>query len=365
MRFRERILIGGGTVLTAATVLVGLANAVLNALLARWLQPAEFGDASVVVSLMLVAMGVAATLQLVTARLVAEAAGRGDLSQAAAVEGRARRTAVVAGSTAAAVLVLAAPGLAALLNLADAWPLVVFAIGIPFYFAQAASRGALQGHLRFGHLALTLVFEAGFRVMATVAMVRMGAATTGVAAGLTASFVGTWAFARRLAPSEAMQVAVVPSRRDVASATGLTVGLLGAQTVINHADMLMVKAAGTAVDAGAYAVVALLGRAVYFCTWSVAAALFPAAARRDDPSSARTLWRGVPETASADSNSSVPRSPEISSAHDRSTASALTSRCSTSRSCAATASTRCPSRGGTLRARRCLLSRTRSASSVT
>jgi O-antigen/teichoic acid export membrane protein len=71
--------------------------------------------------------------------------------------------------------------------------------------------------------------------------------------------------------------------------------------VVNNGDVLIVKSRFDAETAGTYAAVALVGRAVFFCTWAVVTTLFPAAARKDatgdpDPD---LLRRAVAVTATA------------------------------------------------------------------
>jgi len=56
--------------------------------------------------------------------------------------------------------------------------------------------------------------------------------------------------------------------------------LLVGQMVINNSDVLIAKASLSPYDAGLYAAVALIGRAVFFLSWSVATVVFPVVALR-------------------------------------------------------------------------------------
>jgi len=56
--------------------------------------------------------------------------------------------------------------------------------------------------------------------------------------------------------------------------------LLVGQMVINNSDVLIAKASLAPFDAGLYSAVALIGRAVFFLSWSVATVVFPVVALR-------------------------------------------------------------------------------------
>jgi O-antigen/teichoic acid export membrane protein len=62
------------------------------------------------------------------------------------------------------------------------------------------------------------------------------------------------------------------------------------QVIINNVDILMVKHYFNAEDAGLYAAIALVGRLLYFATWSVTSAMFPVSAGSQvEKESRRTL----------------------------------------------------------------------------
>ena len=68
----------GGSILAAALIVTNAGNYLLNLLLGRWLTPAEFSDANLMVTLMLTFTSVSICLELVAARFVGirDAAGR-------------------------------------------------------------------------------------------------------------------------------------------------------------------------------------------------------------------------------------------------------------------------------------------------
>ena len=268
-------------VLALATTVSHAGNYVLNLLMARWLAPAEFSDATLMVTLMAVVTVLAMGLQLVTARSIGnyEVAGLPDVAERLA--GRLRRWAWSAGIAVAAVLILTAPQWQQVFHTASAWPFVVLALGLPYYLAQAVGRGALQGRLAFGRLATTFLVEMGVRVGVSVALLALGGGVPGVTAGLTVSYIATWLTVRsataprRQKPN--VRAADLAEVRSYAAAVGL---LLVAQMILTSGDVLIAKHFLEPATAGAYSALALMGRAAFFLSWSVATVVFPVAARR-------------------------------------------------------------------------------------
>ena len=298
----RRRLASSGVVLAVAMAVANAGNYGLNVVLARWLDPAAFGDLTLVVTLFLVLTAAAVAAQLLTAAQVARLDATGRWVESADLECWLARRAGWIGVVAAAVLVGTAPALADLFHMASWVPLAVFGLGLPFYLAQAVYRGAAQGRLRFGRLSASFLLEVAVRLVLSVALVAAGAGVTGAAAGLSLSFVACWFHLRPLRAATPPGAVIAPAtRRAVFATAGPAMILLVGQIVVNNGDVLIVKSRFDAETAGTYAAVALVGRAVFFCTWAVVTTLFPAAARQDatgdpDPD---LLRRAVAVTATA------------------------------------------------------------------
>jgi O-antigen/teichoic acid export membrane protein len=292
-----RSLVRGGAVLSLAMLVANAGNYGLNIGLARWLSRAEFGDATLLVTLFLVATAVAVTLQLITAREVARLDGGGDGRAADSLERWLARRATRWGVVAAFVLAAASPLLSDLFRMGGSLPLLVFAAGLPAFLALAVHRGARQGRLRFGRLALSFVAEMAARVALTIALIGLGLGVTGTAAGLTAGVVAALLVSRPAPDPDVGAAPIQPDthRATVRAAAGPTIVLLVGQIIINNGDVLVAKATFDSDVAGAYAAAALVGRAVFFATWSVVTTLLPALARgRDDSAEhARLLRAGL------------------------------------------------------------------------
>lgn len=277
-----RRLLAGGSVLAVAMLAANAGNYLLNLLLGRWLTPSEFADANLMVTLMLLVTAVAAPLQLVAARSmgVHEARGTADRGRSTAVW--LHRRARAAGLVLAVLLGAPAIVWSDLLHTGSAWPFVILAAGMPAYLVQAVRRGVLQGRLAFGRLAASFVVEMVARVAIGLGLVASGFGVEGATFGLTLSFVATWAVVRSMQPLEGDGMLSTGELGDVRRFVAPTVVLLVGQIIINNGDVLVVKATFPGDEAGVYSAIALIGRGVFFVTWSAVVTIFPAAARRNE-----------------------------------------------------------------------------------
>jgi O-antigen/teichoic acid export membrane protein len=280
--------------LTAATLVASGVNYLLNLLLARWMTPSEFGDANLIVTVMLGLTAVAVALQLLAARRISTT----DTAGADVHRRRLLRRAWAVGVAVAAVMTIASPFLQRMTSSASAVPFVLLAVGLPCYLAQAVERGVLQGQLRFGSLSATLVVEAVTRIGIAIGLVAAGFGVIGATAGITASFVASWWCGRTCVVDRSAESArtdpttdPTPPMHHAASTSGsesterlatqATMLLLVGQIVINNGDVVLAKSLFDADTAGVYSVVALIGRAVFFLSWSVVTAAFPHVSRGD------------------------------------------------------------------------------------
>lgn len=276
-----RTVVTGTAVLSTTMLLVSAANYLLNLVLARVLDPADFGDASLAITLVLAAAVVAASLQLVASKTVAA-----EPDSLEAVRRTLVRAALGVGLVVVALLGGGAWIIADALSVSTPWMLVIIALGLPVYFVQAVHRGALQGQLRFGRLALSYGVEAAVRVGVVLALVAAGLGVIGAAIGIALSFVASAVIARARPRREGARPTAAPWSL-VGSTAVIAVIVLVGQTLLNNADVIIAKAAFDAETAGVYAAAAVLGRAVFFVSWSVVQVVFPVIASASSSASHR------------------------------------------------------------------------------
>jgi O-antigen/teichoic acid export membrane protein len=264
----------GATVLTLSMFVSNAGNYVVNVLLGRWLTTSQFSDATLMVSLMLVATALAISLQLIAAKLASN-------QNETAIAWLSTR-ALFAGVTLAVVLIGGCKILSSFFNTQSPWPFVVLGLGMPFYAVAAVGRGVLQGHFAFRSLGASFGIEMIVRAVFSIGLVAAGLGVNGATVGLALSFVATWVFGRRTSTMHWSRAerSLVNKVRSIAKPVAL---LLVAQVIINNEDVLFSKRFLEAQAAGRYGAVALIGRGVFFASWAVATAVFPAAAARTKP----------------------------------------------------------------------------------
>ncbi len=274
--------VSGALILTVTMLGVSAANYLLNLMLARFLSPAEFGDANLAVNLVLAAAAAAAMLQLLSAR-------SGAIDESGGIESRRRlmRWAWGVGAAIGVGLAMGASTLADTFNTSTPVLFVVIGLGLPVYLAQAVMRGALQGDLRLGRLALSYAVEAATRVGIALVMLALGFGVIGAAIAISLSFVASALVARRrvasaVAGKRSGSRATETEERGLAAVSVAATILLVGQVVIANGDVVLAKAVMAPEAAGAYAAAAVIGRGLYFLSWAVVHSTFPVFARAKD-----------------------------------------------------------------------------------
>lgn len=278
---KNSTLLTGGALLFASMTIVNAGNYLFNLILGRWLGPAAFSDLSLIVTLMLMITFITVTFQLTAARFAAIHTADDDQTSMASTRRWQIRVAWGLGIFLMAILGGGALFWQSFFRTASPWPFVILAIGMPLYFAQGVDRGVLQGQTRFGRLALSYQAEMWVRLITAVAFVALGWSVSGAVGGITLSFLATWLVT--LAAKKGLQKANPLSRDEQKAVLSFAWPVLVAhisQILINNSDILVVKRFFLTEEAGLYAALALIGRIVFFATWSVVTVLFPIVAQK-------------------------------------------------------------------------------------
>jgi len=268
---RSRI-ISGSVIMLIGSTLVSLLNFAYNIAVARMLGPAEFSHAAAAVTLLMLVSAVTLSFQLVCAKFVAKnetVAGRAAVYQAL------RRKAWIVGLASGCGLVVFSDLIQTYLRLPSTTLVILLAAGITFYIPLGVTRGALQGSCSFGRLSANFALEATVKFVGAVVLISSGMGVNGAVIAIALSVV----VAYFLPPvPEGLRTTPGPSIpasfREGMQAIIFFVG----QVLINNVDILMVKHFFPPRDAGVYAAIALVGRVLYFASWSVVSAMFPISA---------------------------------------------------------------------------------------
>jgi len=264
---RTRVAVGS-TVFGVSMLAVSIGNYGLNILLARWLPAEAFGDAALMVSVMLLTTVVASTVQLSTSAKILQ-----EPENAEHIEEAVRSEMAGIGIVTAFGLAAFAFPLSAWLQLSDARMLLVMAAGIPIHLRLAVERGILHGRLRFGALTSTYGAELIVRTLASIGVVALGHGALGVTIALNLGFVAA------LIPTGRLKKSRLTRPRTTGSVLAAGAGPMGtlvlATTIATNADVVLAKAVLVPFEAGHFAVLSLVGRSIFFAAWTLLHAAVP------------------------------------------------------------------------------------------
>jgi O-antigen/teichoic acid export membrane protein len=278
----HRRILSGGLIMLVSSAVVALLNFAYNVQVAQRLGPAQFGHVATLVTLLLMASSLMLSFQIVCAKFVAR---NQEAEAKAAVFHLLRRRAWAAGLAVAGLLAGLSVPITNYLNLPSPWMVVLLAVGIAFYIPLGVNRGSFQGTCAFPRLAGNFMLEAGSKFVLALLLVTWFAAMGAVVA-MTVSVV----VAYLLPPPSNLfrspsQQHVSTSPREALQAVLFFTG----QVLILNADMIVVKHFFPPEQAGIYAAVALVGRVLFYASWSVIGAMFPVSAEAGRQGPQRSL----------------------------------------------------------------------------
>ena len=257
-----------------SVLLVNGGNYVYNLVLGRILGPAQFADAAILITFLLVLSFLAMTFQLVTAKyavLLEDYVLPSFLNYIL-------KSSLLVGVLSGILVMLFASQLQELFHTTSSDMFIIFGVAVPFYFLLSVNRGYLQGKSNFKGLAITYQSEMIARLGLTVFFLFFLEIDPIliVALGILASLIlGLFPF----------KLASVFKLKNLALEANLSKEIKGffivtlfyelTQIIINNSDILLVKHYFEDTEAGLYASLALIGRVVYFMAWMFVMLLLP------------------------------------------------------------------------------------------
>ncbi|MDN3491244.1 oligosaccharide flippase family protein [Winogradskyella bathintestinalis] len=250
-------------------------NYLYNLILGRILGPAEFADAAVLITFLLVLSFVAMTFQLVTAKF--SVLFENEVFKNFIV--KVYKQAVVAGIILGALIIGFASQLQAVFNTSSSTMFIIFGFGVPLYFLMSVNRGTFQGKKAFKSLSITYQGEMLSRLLITLGIILLLniQSSAAIAVGILISFVfGLFPFKVKQLRFKNATPLDAKYRKQIKNFFLLTAFYELTQIIINNSDILLVKHYFESYEAGLYASLALIGRIVYFIAWMFVMLLLPA-----------------------------------------------------------------------------------------
>jgi O-antigen/teichoic acid export membrane protein len=265
-------LLGGTLTLLAGSGLVGLTNLIYNVVTARLLGPTGFANATAVYTMLMLLSCITLAFQVVCAKYIAKSASPEERSQ---VFASLHQHSWIAGIGIGLLLYLLKGPLSTYLNLPDHTLILLLAVGTAFYIPLGVRRGYIQGIHAFGPLAINFMLEGVVRLGGAFVLIEAGWGVRGAVLASALAVIVAYLFAM---PSPGFGSLRFHGAK-ISFREGLqAIVFFSGQTVINNFDIVLVKHFFPPVEAGVYAAVALVGRLVNMCAWSVVNTMFPVSA---------------------------------------------------------------------------------------
>ncbi|WP_289044876.1 oligosaccharide flippase family protein [uncultured Olleya sp.] len=249
-------------------------NYLYNLILGRVLGPAQFADAAVLITFLLVLSFVAMTFQLVTAKFSVIFENETFANFVAKIY----KHATIVGLGFGALIIIFAKQLQIVFNTSSSSMFTIFGIGVPLYFLMSVNRGVFQGKKEFKFLSITYQAEMLSRLVITLGLIFLFNMQSSVviAIGILISFgFGLIPFKFKNIKFKNILAIDATQSKQVRSFFIITAFYELTQIIINNSDILLVKHYFDSYDAGLYASLALIGRIVYFIAWMFVMLLLP------------------------------------------------------------------------------------------
>ena len=257
-----------------SVLVVNGGNYLYNLILGRILGPAQFADAAVLITFLLVLSFVAMTFQLVTAKfsvLFENETFNYFISKI-------YKNASVFGIVLGLLIIVFSKQLQLVFNTSSSSMFVIFGVGVPLYFLMSVNRGVYQGKQEFKLLSITYQAEMLSRLLITLGLIFLLNIQSSVviAIGILISLgFGLVPFKYENLRFRTKGIIAHAKSKQVRNFFVITAFYELTQIIINNSDILLVKHYFESYDAGLYASLALIGRIVYFIAWMFVMLLLP------------------------------------------------------------------------------------------
>ena len=292
LTFKAPIKISSQQLFMLSVLLVNGGNYFYNLILGRVLGPKAFADAAVLITFLLVVSFLAMTFQLATAKFITTVKNEESFTS------KMFKNSFITGLFFGFLIVFFAKELQVLFQTTSSTMFVVFGVGVPIYFLMSVNRGIFQGNSAFKGLSITYQTEMLSRLFITLLLLYFFnlSAPIIISIGIIISFFfGLIPInVKKLTIFKSVRLAKI-EQKQLRNFFIVTAFYELSQIIINNSDILLVKHYFTALDAGLYASLALIGRVVYFIAWMFVMLLLPAVIqlKKEKKSTAPILFKYV------------------------------------------------------------------------
>jgi O-antigen/teichoic acid export membrane protein len=255
---------------------------VFTVVFARILGASGYGSLAVLVSAWIILMVPGSALQVAVAREVSRAEASG--AEAGASVLRWLEQLVVAVFVVAVLAIPLRGVIATVLNVEEDWAAAAVPLSGMLWVLLSVERGALQGLGRYRTVALSVIGEAGARLVFALGLVGVGLDVTGAFLGTALSLLATGLVLapvlRRVVPPRAPGHVRLHGLRELLAGAGAPAIAMTLLFALQEVHVIVVKHQASGDAAGAYAVAAVAAKAIIWVAVGLGLYLVPETARR-------------------------------------------------------------------------------------
>ena len=268
--------------LAAAVIATNVIALVFTVVFARVLGASGYGSLAALISAFIILMVPGSALQIAVAREVSKAVADASADAGAGVRRWTGRLALATVAVALAAVLLR-DVIAAAVNVDEAWAAAAVPVTAMLWALISVERGALQGFQQYRTVGVSMVAEAGARLVFGLTLVGLGLDVTGAFLGTPLSLVAVGAalavpLHRHLPAPRAL--AVSARLRDLLAGALAPVLGLTLLFVLQEVHVIVVKHEASDDAAGSYAVAAVAAKAIIWVAVGLGLFLLPESARR-------------------------------------------------------------------------------------
>jgi O-antigen/teichoic acid export membrane protein len=276
---KDKVIIDDMTrhgIMMVAFAVIGAFLSYMYQLAMGWLlTPEDYGIVISLLALLVIVSVFSSTIETTVTKFVSKESVGNKLGRVNYLWKFTLKRTLLLGLAIFAVLALFSPLISSFLNIGNNWyPIIIF-LSLVLTFGVSANYGTLRGLQRFLALGISGTLGACLKLAIAVGLVYMGFKVSGALlsvalAAVIAFFVSIY-FLRDLPKVGNEKVEV----RGVRSYTGLAFLALLAFAVLTNIDVILAKQYLSAVDAGNYAAISVIGKLAFFIPGGIAIAMFP------------------------------------------------------------------------------------------
>lgn len=257
-----------------AMALVNLLNYSINLIIGRSLDPSSFAEYHILATLVLVIAFVGVAVQMISAKVAAT-------SNSGKIQLWLKKQLHIFSFLFLALIIICSGMISEFLKFDSSSAFIILSLSIPFYLALCFNRGILQGRQYFSQFAFTFLIETLVRLVSTVLIILLLKENPYLFELLTLSFVLSFVISALSTRFQKVKITDVEPESTKLNIKPLISFMCFmalyelSQIVISHSDVLLAKHYLMADQAGIYSAISLIGRMIYYGTWTFVMMLFP------------------------------------------------------------------------------------------